>query len=100
MKMLRQVNLIAFMVTLSVGLGAGCGKSEPPDPVAAMSPGEVALTSGLSEALQTYYYTNRNVPTNFDEFVTAAGLTKVPEPPEGKKFAIDRRQLRVVVVDR
>ena len=98
--MIRPALLTLSLVILVGGIVTGCGKgkTEATESVQ-MSPEEVALTKNLTEALRQYYFTKRNVPTNFDEFVSVAGLKQVPQPPPGKKFAINRRQIEVVVVN-
>lgn len=43
--------------------------------------------------------TKNSFPATVDEFVQAKMIAKVPVPPAGKKFAIDRQGVRVVLSD-
>jgi hypothetical protein len=53
----------------------------------------------LTQALRKYYFEHRQVPPTFEEFATVARV-QVPPAPPGKKFAIERKTLEVVLVDR
>jgi hypothetical protein len=57
-----------------------------------------AVLTPLTQALRKYYFEHRQVPPTFEEFATAAGI-QVPPAPAGKKFAINRKSLEIVLVD-
>jgi hypothetical protein len=52
---------------------------------------------GLSRQLRGWIVGHRRLPQSFEEFVSSANL-KVPPPPPGKKYAINKST--VVLVDR
>jgi len=53
----------------------------------------------LTEALQRYLEANSKLPRDFQTLVTSKFIKEVPKAPPGKKFAIDRRRLQVVLVE-
>lgn len=58
-----------------------------------------ATVNALSVALREFRSVNLRFPKDLNELVTAGLLPKAPEPPNGKKFAIDQRNFQIVVVD-
>jgi hypothetical protein len=93
-------------------LGAGCGRDDAaksaPRPVPAefqqklaeadQSP-EAALAI-MNEAMKDWLLRRPEYPKTVGEFVTARVLPKIPAPPAGKEFAIDRTRGVVVLVDK
>lgn len=53
---------------------------------------------GLTEALHRFFEANNRMPTDFSELVRAKFIPAMPNPPAGKKFAIDRANMQVVLV--
>ena len=68
------------------------------------APNDSGLVKGatqlpLTEALHRYFEAKGQLPQNFQQLVAAKYIDKLPTPPPGKKFAIDRRNLQVVLVN-
>jgi hypothetical protein len=53
----------------------------------------------LDEILQAWAMSNPELPKDLEEFVRAGMLTKIPTPPPGKRFMIDRKTGRVVLAN-
>jgi len=53
----------------------------------------------LTEALHRYFEVNNRMPPDFNTLVAAKFIQKMPAPPPGKRFAIDRVNMQVVVVN-
>ena len=53
----------------------------------------------LTEALHHYLEANNKLPQDFGALITAKLLKEIPQPPPGKRFAIDRQNLQVVIID-
>lgn len=53
----------------------------------------------LDELLQAWAMSNPELPKDLEEFVRAGMLTKIPPPPPGKRFLIDRKKARVVLAN-
>lgn len=92
---------------------SGCGKKSdglPPEPRpltpevqllfddADKSP-ETALAL-LNDTMKDWLLRHPDYPRTVQEFVTARALPKLPKPPPGKEFAIDRTRGVVVLVDK
>ena len=54
----------------------------------------------LTDLLNGWVMSKNSFPTNVDEFVKAKMITRLPVPPPGKQLSIDRKAMRVVLVDR
>jgi len=52
----------------------------------------------LTEALHRFFEANNRMPTDFSELVRAKFIPAMPNPPAGKRFAIDRANMQVVLV--
>ena len=50
-----------------------------------------AVLAELTQAVRRYAADHQRVPQSFDELVQAGYLTRVPQAPSGKKFAIDKK---------
>jgi hypothetical protein len=79
--------------------------SRPPVPPAvpiAAPPGPdmSAALSQMSAVLRRYVFEHRRTPATFEEFASSGYIRQVPEPPPGKKFAVDAKQMQIVLVDR
>ncbi len=57
-----------------------------------------AVNEQLTLALHRYFENTSKMPQTFQDLVKAKYIDKMPTPPPGKTFAIDRRHLQVVVV--
>ena len=53
----------------------------------------------LDEILQAWAMSNPELPKDLEDFVRAGMLTKIPNPPPGKRFMIDRKTGRVVLAN-
>jgi hypothetical protein len=53
----------------------------------------------LTEALQRYNEANGKMPANFSVLIAQKYLKAMPTPPPGKRFALDRPHMQVVVID-
>jgi hypothetical protein len=81
--------------------------ANPPTPAPAVAPAAGAYPvvdangaadlAELSRQLRTWIVGHRRLPQSFEEFVSTANL-KVPPPPPGKKYAINKST--VILVDR
>lgn len=60
---------------------------------------EAALTL-LNDTLKDWLLRHPDYPRTVHEFVTARVLPKLPKPPPGKEFSIDRTRGVVVLVDK
>ena len=89
---------------------------QPPTPPAASAPGgakaedrlptapsgsykTVPVDKKLTEALQRHVEATGKMPSDFNALVTGKYLAALPTPPPGKRFAVDRANLQVVVLD-
>ena len=53
----------------------------------------------LTEALHHYLEANGKLPPDFNALVTARIIKQMPTPPAGKRYAVDRRNLQVVLLN-
>lgn len=53
----------------------------------------------LTEALHHYLEANGKLPPDFNALVAARIIKQVPTPPAGKRYAVDRRNLQVVLLN-
>ena len=71
----------------------------PVTPIVLSDPGNLEKTlADLTQALRKYSFENRRMPKSFSEVVTAGYIQPVPQPPPNKKFEIDPKTKRVVVM--
>lgn len=111
-----QVKASRFILCLVVGVwfcGLGCGGSKDggqPTPVPITPEAERILSNAdkspeaalelLNETLKDWLLRQPGYPKTVQEFVTARALPRLPVPPVGKDFAIDRTRGAVVLVDK
>jgi hypothetical protein len=96
----------AGVVSVESTLNAPPTPAPPPAPgqqISANAPTDLpeqekSLTE-LTVALQTYMQVSSNYPKDLNDLVKIKLLKKMPVPPPGKKFAIDRQNIRVILVD-
>lgn len=53
----------------------------------------------LTGAIHLYQMDHQKMPPDFDTLVRAKYLKAMPKPPPGKRFALDRNQMQVVITD-
>lgn len=53
----------------------------------------------LTDAVHHYLEANNKLPQDFGALITAKLVKAVPQPPPGKRFAIDRQNLQIVIID-
>ena len=56
-----------------------------------------AQLSRMTQVLRRYGMERQRVPSSLNELVSAGYLTGLPAAPAGKKFAIDAKQMQVVL---
>ena len=104
MKLLPCLLLAAIAITIP-----SCGaKKNPvaPGPNAAMEKFAAELNGSdpeahlrvLTEALQAYMMTKNMLPKELSELVSSGLIPKLPAPPTGQKFEIDKAAAAVVLV--
>jgi hypothetical protein len=80
---------------------AGCGK-KPGGATAtsATSPTDIGpVLEQLTWSVRQYSLANHSVPGSLNVVIAAGYLTNLPPAPVGKKFAIDPKNLQVVLVN-
>lgn len=89
-------------------LGIGCSKNSSPTAttpaatnaaVPAVNP-EANLANVLAEltqALRKYSVEQRKVPASLNDLIAAGYIKNPPQPPPGKNFGIDIKNLKVIV---
>jgi hypothetical protein len=76
---------------------AGCSNKTDIGPTGEASSQLAVTLNSLTQAVRKYSVEQRKVPKDLQELVTNRYLTTLPEPPAGKKFAINKN-LQVYVV--
>jgi hypothetical protein len=98
--------LILSCAVLLLYLGCGKGSSPPSAAPTATNAGtspvapEADLTNTLAEltqALRKFSVEKRQVPASLNELVAAGYIQNLPPLPPGKAFAIDPKNLQVIV---
>ena len=90
-------------------------QSSAPAPAPAAEPAPIALPDSLpttpagskstevhqdlTAALHRYFQANGRLPATFELLAQSGFIKPMPAPPAGKKFALDRQTLQVVVID-
>jgi hypothetical protein len=57
------------------------------------------VSKELTGALHLYLTDHRKLPADFNTLVKERYIKSLPQPPAGKKFAVDRSRLQVVAID-
>jgi len=66
---------------------------------AASADPEVYLKT-LTDLLNGWMMSRNSFPTNLDVFVKEKMIRKLPTPPPGKQLAVDRKAMKVILVDK
>jgi hypothetical protein len=56
-----------------------------------------AVLEELTQALRKYSAERRRVPASLNELVAAGYIQNLPPPPAGQAFAIDAKNVRVIL---
>ena len=75
------------------------GQPEAPQPVAALGADATALLAQLTQAVRKYGAEKQRVPASLNEVVSAGYVRAMPQPPPGKKFAINPKRMEVILVN-
>ena len=86
----------------------GCGKSSSPPatapattnagaPAATPEADLTAILAELTQALRKFSVEKRQVPASLNELAAAGYIKNLPQPPPGKSFAIDAKNVQVIV---
>ena len=59
--------------------------------------GLAGVLAELTQALRKFSVEKRQVPASLNELVGAGYIKNLPQPPSGKSFAIDSKNLQVIV---
>jgi hypothetical protein len=95
---------LAWLLAGALSLVA-CGKGTPPPTVPAVAAPDLEdaremTIDEMTAALEAWFTSRGSAPANLQELVKAGFIKKMPTPPPGKEFAIDAKNLKVVLVDR
>lgn len=58
------------------------------------------LLDSLTQSVRKFTVEQRRLPKSLEEVVRAGYIARLPDPPGGKKLALDLKTVRVVLVDR
>jgi hypothetical protein len=58
------------------------------------------VLESLTQSVRKYTVERRHLPKTLDEVVRAGYIPSLPAAPQGKKFALDLKSVRVILVDR
>jgi hypothetical protein len=72
----------------------------PPTGAPASAPEHELSLKELTTAVQTYMQVNPEYPKDLNDLVKMKLLKKMPVPPPGKKFVIDRQNICVILADK
>ena len=87
--------LLAGSLLLGV---SGCKKADTAAPQSAESAEVTAALTELTQALRKYALEKHALPKTFAELVSAGYVKNPPTAPAGKKFEIDPKTARIVLV--
>ena len=98
-----------FLSFAALVLCIGCGKSNSPpatkaavdanggSPAVGPEAGVAAALEQLTQALRKFSVEQRRVPVSLNELIAAGYIPNMPQPPPGKVFGIDPKNLKVIV---
>jgi hypothetical protein len=94
---------VSVSVASSVEAKAGQAEPENPNP-GLLKPGTInedgveVGAAALTDALQNYYYaTAGQVPESLEAMVRLKLIARIPTPPKGKKYVLDRKKAVVTL---
>lgn len=83
--------------------GAGAGQQTPAVDLLPTAPKDSSIhfpvQKEITGAIHLYSMDNHKLPADFQTLVTEKYLPALPKPPPGKRFALDRNRMQVVVID-
>jgi hypothetical protein len=88
--------------TTESGQGERTATAPAAEQTAVANGSEAALNAALGEltqALRKYSFEHQRVPKAIGEVVAAGYVKNMPQPPSGKKFAVDAKTVQVVLVN-
>lgn len=106
--MSRLIPLLLALALVWVSSITGCrkrpavsGSAQPSEPIyrTADAPTPAAQAQLLTHALITYEESYGGTPNDLNQLVEKRVLDRLPVPPPGKRFAIDRVKHEVVLVN-
>lgn len=68
----------------------------PPPPPVDVNAKEPTLAE-MNEAIQVWFTSRGRPPENLEDLAKAHFISKVPTPPAGRQYVIDKEKLRVVL---
>jgi hypothetical protein len=71
-----------------------------PEATAGASQSTATTLNSLTQSVRRYTVEKRQLPKTLDDVVRAGYLPSLPNAPQGKKFALDLKSVRVILVDR
>lgn len=71
-----------------------------PVPGAVTQQNSASILESLTQSLRKFTVEKQHLPKTLDEVVRAGYIARLPDAPDGKKFALDLKTVRVVLVDR
>jgi hypothetical protein len=72
----------------------------PPVPAATTQQNSASTLESLTQSVRKYTVEQHHLPKTLDEVIRAGYISRLPDAPGGKKFALDLKTVRVVLVDR
>lgn len=91
-----------LLITL-LSVAACCACKKKPAPAPAPVPSEAVTIAKeptlneLNEAVQAWFTSRGQAPNSLEELAKARFISKVPTPPPGRQYIIDKEKLRVVL---
>jgi hypothetical protein len=68
------------------------------EPVPVAAGDYTAVLSSLTQGLRRYGVEKQRVPASLNEVIAAGYIQVMPQPPPGRKFALDAKRMEVVLV--
>ena len=111
LKALKQTILmprLLFSVCAVLFVGIGCSKNSSPattnsaganagSPSATSEASLANVLAELTQAVRKFSVEQRRVPASLNDLVAAGYIKNLPQPPVGKTFGIDSKNLQVLV---
>lgn len=101
-----------LLLAICLAIGSGCGRKKrgsgsgpwtfTPEAIQQVADAEKTPQASLellNETLKDWVLRKSSYPKDPQEFITAGMLPRLPNPPPGKKFAIDAQHVRVVLAN-